>query len=352
MKKFLIDESQKEEILKKHQDFKKSLSETVIKRIYNSKKILSEQSDPIFIDNRTIEQVKSDCVTDPTVKAIITSIEIKGKKIPGIKVNGGPDNVRIYTNEKNEMFGGYNWYVLNTPETKILKGPYKWTCSPKKGPDPNAGDIENLLKSGVWFKKEDLVKQGMSDDELDSNWIQHPKYKNLYKRQGVGPSKSSGFDTNQQAFVDAWMKNPEVADNINRGIYNINPSAADFATGQWRVDNYFIADNSENYFPADSKGVKGLKVYFNNAKVTENLSRENCRAKIKEFADKYKLRNSKPQSSQWISSNRAFVQQCADNFKFGGALSKIDDDLNLVGGMIEGGAGNSSPWHINLKNKL
>jgi len=218
--------------------------------------------------------------------------------------------------------------------------------------DPNTGDIENLLKSGVWFKKEDLAKQGTSDDELASNWTQHPKYKNLYKRQGVGPSKSSGFDTNQQSFVDAWMKNPEVADNINRGIYNINPSAADFATGQWRVDNYFIADNSENYFPADSKGVKGLKVYFNNAKVTETLSRENCRAKIKEFADKFKLRNSKPQSSQWITTNRAFVQQCADNFKFGGALSKIDDDLNLVGGMIEGGAGNSSPWHINLDKKL
>jgi hypothetical protein len=352
MKKFLIDESQKEEILKKHQDFKKSLSETVIKRIYNSKKILKEESDPIFIDNRTIEQVKADCVTDPTVKAIITSIEIKGKRIPGIKVNGGPDNVRIYTNEKNEMFGGYNWYVLNTAETKILKGPYKWTCPAKKGPDPNASDIENLLNSGVWFKKEDLAKQGISEDELSSNWTQHPKYKNLYKRQGVGPSKSTGFTSDQKAFVKAWMENPEVADNINRNIFKINPTAEDFASGQWRVDNYFIADNSENYFPADSKGVKGLKVYFNNARVIEDLTRGNCKAKIKQFVDAYKMRASKPQSTQWISSNRAFVQQCADRFKFGGPLSNMDNDLNLVGGMIEGGAGSNSPWHINLNKKL
>jgi len=225
-------------------------------------------------------------------------------------------------------------------------------AQPKPKVDLNAGDIENLIKSGVWFKKEDLFKQGISQDELESNWAQHPKYKNLYKRQGVGPSKSDGFTSEQQSFVDAWMENPEVADSINRGIYKINPSAADFATGQWRKENYFIADNSEDYFPADSKGVKGLKVYFNNAKVTENLSRENCRVKIKEFADKFKLRDSKPQSAQWISSNRAFVQQCADNFKFGGALSNIDNDLNLVGGMIEGGAGNSSPWHINLRKKL
>jgi hypothetical protein len=348
MKKILIDESQKEEILKKHEDLKKSLSETIVKRIYDSKKILSEQSDPIFIDNRTIEQAKSDCVSDPSVKALLTLF--KGK--PAIKVIGGPDNIRIYTNEKNENFGGYNWYVLNTPETKILKGPFKWTCSPKKGPDPNADDIKNLLNSGIWFTKEDLVKQGISEDELSSNWTQHPKYKNLYKRQGVGPSKSNGLTKDQEAFVNAWMKNPDVADNINRNIFKINPSAEDFASGQWRVDNYFIADNSENYFPADSKGVKGLKVYFNNAKVTEELTRENCRAKIKQFADAYKMRSSKPQTSQWISSNRAFVQQCADNFKFGGALSKMDDDLNLIGGMVEGGAGSNSPWHINLSKKL
>ena len=218
MKKFLIDESQKEEILKKHEDFKKSLSETVIKRIYNSKKILKEQSDPIFIDNRTIEQVKADCVTDPTVKAIVTSIQIKGKKIPGIKVNGGPDNVRIYTNEKNEMFGGYNWYVLNTPETKILKGPFKWTCSPKKGPDPNAGDIENLIKSGVWSKKEDLFKQGISQDELESNWAQHPKYKNLYNPENFFMAKEGGGAGNNWAagYCEGEKYYEDIIDMIDR----------------------------------------------------------------------------------------------------------------------------------------
>lgn len=347
MKKIFINETQKNEILKLHEDLKKSLVEKVTKSISESRKILSEQADPIFIDNRTIEQVKKDC-TDPGVKSIITFF---GKK-PAIKVIGGPDNIKVFTNEINTQLGGYNWYVLNTAETKILKGPYKWTCEPKKGPDPNASDIENELQSGIWFKKEDLVKQGITEFELSSNWTQHPKYKNLYKRQGVRGSKTGGFTTEQQAFVDAWMKNPENADNVQRGIFNINPSAADFATGQWRKENYFIADNSEDYFPADESGRKGLKVYFNNSKVTEELTRQNCKVKIKEFADKYKLRNSKPQSSQWITATKAFVQQCVDNFKFRGTLSKVDDDLNLLGGMVEGGAGNSSPWHINLSKKL
>jgi hypothetical protein len=333
MKKFLIEESEKTKILSMH-------------------KVLMK------------EQNSSEEIEEQDVKGGINSEEDILRK--SIKA-GCLKNGKILTNADRSKFvyrattkSGKEVDFLGDMSYKFKDGSKsgKWVCKaldvvqPQPQVDPNAGDIENLLKSGVWFKKEDLAKQGISEDELVSNWTQHPKYKNLYKRQGAGPSKSSGFDTNQQSFVDAWMKNPEVADNINRGIYNINPSAADFATGQWRVDNYFIADNSENYFPADSKGVKGLKVYFNNAKVTEKLSRENCRVKIKEFADKFKLSNSKPQSSQWITTNRAFVQQCADNFKFGGALSKIDDDLNLVGGMIEGGAGNSSPWHINLNKKL
>jgi hypothetical protein len=346
MKKFLVDESQKEEILKKHEDFKKSLSETVIKRIYNSKKILKEQSDPIFIDNRTIEQVKADCVTDPTVKAIVTSIQIKGKKIPGIKVNGGPDNVRIYTNEKNEMFGGYNWYVLNTPETKILKGPFKWTCSPKKGPDPNAGDIENLIKSGVWFKKEDLVKQGVTLDELTDNYEKHKSY-DLYKPKNSSNKRTSGFNPKQQSFVNKWENASIENTQIPEKFFKINPTDDDFAGGQFRENYSFTAPNSTGTF-----GTDGLKVYYNGSQVTERLSRENCRVKIKDFADKYKLRNDRPQTAQWIAYNRIFVQQCANKFKFGGPLSNIDNDLNLVGGMIVGGAGNGTEWHIKLSKKL
>jgi hypothetical protein len=329
--KILIKEEEKNVILEMHSKIKNN-------------KIVSEQASSTGIDAQ--------------LQAFIDDGRVANGKV--VQLNSTNPQLKFAIKQESTKTPGKFRYLfidkriatLENGKFVFMKDAVWQPGQPSPKVDPNSGDIENLLKSGIWFKKEDLAKQGISEDELSSNWSQHPKYKNLYKRQGVGPSKSTGFTGDQQSFVDAWMKNPEVADNINRGIYKINPSAADFATGQWKVDNYFIADNSENYFPADSKGVKGLKVYFNNAKVTEKLSRENCRAKIKEFADKFKLRNSKPQTAQWISSNRAFVQQCADNFKFGGALSKIDDDLNLVGGMIEGGAGNSSPWHINLDKKL
>jgi len=124
MKRILINETEKNEILNQHKDFKKILEE---KKINLDKGLMIEQrvQDPIFLDKFTISQVISKCVTNPGVKAVNTLF--KGK--PAIKVVSGPDNVKIYTNEPNTNFGGYNSYILNTDETKILKGPMSWKCS-------------------------------------------------------------------------------------------------------------------------------------------------------------------------------------------------------------------------------
>jgi hypothetical protein len=356
MKNFLIDENEKNEILKKHKELKNSLTETVldrIKTVENFRATLSEQSEPIFIDTRTANQAMKDCVTDPSVKANL--YVFKGK--PAIKVNGGPDNIRIYTNEPNQNFGGYNWYVLNTAETKILKGPYTWSCQAKPGPNPNQTDIDNLIKSGVWVKKEDLVKQGMSQDEIASNYQPHPKYNFLYKRQVNGPSKTNTFTTDQQSFVDAWSKqNPEAGKNLETEVYKTNPSAADFASGRWTKDNYFIAAGSEPYFPADDKGVKGLKIYFDLSKLGEN-TRENCRAQIKDFVDKYRkhLGGEEP-NAQEFATQKAFVKRCKYTHKFGGPLSQIDDYLRLLSGETYDGTkgpsrydsdGQPNKWLIN-----
>ena len=124
MKRILINETEKNEILNQHKDFKKILEE---KKINLDKGLMIEQrvQDPIFLDKFTISQVISKCVTNPGIKAVNTLF--KGK--PSIKVVSGPDNVKIYTNEPNTNFGGYNSYILNTDETKILKGPMSWKCS-------------------------------------------------------------------------------------------------------------------------------------------------------------------------------------------------------------------------------
>ena len=124
MKRTLINENEKNEILNQHKDFKKILEE---KKISLNKGLVIEQriQEPIFLDKFTISQVISKCVKNPNVTAI--NAKFKGK--PAIKVISGPDNVKIYTNEPNTDFGGYNSYILNTAENKILKGPMSWKCS-------------------------------------------------------------------------------------------------------------------------------------------------------------------------------------------------------------------------------
>jgi len=124
-----INKIEKNEILNQHKDFKKILEE---KKISLNKGLMVEQrsQDPIFLDKFTMNQVISKCVTNPGIKAIYTTFTGKdGVVKPAIKVNSGPDNVKIYTNEPNTNFGGYNSYILNTDETKILKGPMSWKCS-------------------------------------------------------------------------------------------------------------------------------------------------------------------------------------------------------------------------------
>ena len=348
MKKFTIDESQKNEILKQHEDLKKSLVESVIKKIETAKEFLVEQAEPIFIDTRTITKVKSDC-TKPSVKSNLTLF--KGK--PAIKVIGGPDDVRIYTNEPNTNFGGYNWYVLNTNETKILKGPYSWSCPAKQGPDPNAGDVTQEVTTG-WTKREDL--KNVSDAELVDLYDQHPKYKNLWRLK-VGKDKKGGFTDDQLAFINAWTgSTPETKAKFSNDAYKINPAAADFATGQWTRNNYFIAPGSEVYFPADEKGQKGLKVYINVSKLGVDPTRENCRAAIKTFVNMYKEHiGGKEPDAKLFAETKSLVRLCKATVKFGGPFSKIDDDLRLLAGQtVDGTKGptsldsqnNPNPWRI------
>jgi len=349
MKNFLINENEKNEILRKHEDLKKSLTETVsnrIKSVSNFRETLSEQEDPIFIDNRTAEQVKKDCVTDPSVKANLYIF--KGK--PAIKVNGGPDNIRIYTNEPNQNFGGYNYYVLNTAETKILKGPFKWSCPAKKGPDPNAGDIEREIATGNYVDKKTL---NIPDSELVQTYEQHPKYKNLWKKKAT-VNKTKGFEEDQQAFIDAWIGSTEETKNkFSTDAYKYNPTAADFATGQWTRDNYFIAPGSEVYFPADEKGQKGLKIFINVNKLSKEPNRENCRAAIKTFVNMFKQsQGGKQPEAQVFADTKALTKLCKATMKFGGPFSKVDDDLNFLAGQtVDGRKGPSALDSQGIENK-
>ena len=156
MKRTLINENEKNEILNQHKDFKKILEE---KKISLNKGLVIEQriQEPIFLDKFTISQVISKCVKNPNVTAI--NAKFKGK--PAIKVISGPDNVKIYTNEPNTDFGGYNSYILNTAENKILKGPMSWKCSKLYQED----DAKTAADKKAEEEKKAQIQQGLTTQQ-------------------------------------------------------------------------------------------------------------------------------------------------------------------------------------------
>ena len=358
MKNFLIDENEKNEILKKHKELKNSLTETVldrIKTVENFRATLSEQSEPIFIDTRTAKQAMKDCVTDPSVKANL--YVFKGK--PAIKVNGGPDNIRIYTNEPNQNFGGYNWYVLNTAETKILKGPYTWSCQAKQGPNPNADDIQREITAG-WKERKDFPN--VSDAELAQLYIKHPKY-DLYKPKTQN-NKQSGYTEDQQAWIKVWgTKEDTKTGMLNALVYKTKLTPEESASGEW-VDAG-IAPGSEKIFPDgglhiwEKQTLKNVNTdVLKDILANQTIDIETCRQNVLSYFNLYNRRNSVPVTAKQLDGAKRVVQACADTYynKWGivGSLKKGEGNksLNHYIDVLRGGAGGPSPYGDDAKWKL
>lgn len=250
------------------------------------------------------------------------------------------------------VYGNYTFDVVKrNPDGSIISVSENnpWACSALKtslesvqselqANTPEALDIKNLIGAG-WETIDSLRKKRKTPDEIETLYQKHPNYP-LYKYKG-DPNRIAGYTDEQNEFITAWTADPEVADNIKRQVYKINPTAKDFATGDWKLDTFFIAPNSDKFFQG------GLKVYFNLSKKPEP-TRSTCKSMIKDFADKYKRKDSNPPTAQYINYTRGFIQDCVNKYKFGGPLSGLNDELKLLGGVTTGGAGRRSPWHIQL----
>jgi hypothetical protein len=226
-----------------------------------------------------------------------------------------------------------------------------WSPGPARPKvDPNAEDMktdfERELATGNWKDRKDI---NIPDSELVQTYEQHPKHKNLWKKKAT-VNKSSGFTEDQQAFIDSWTgSTDETKNKFSTNAYKFNPTAADFATGQWTRDNYFIAPGSEVYFGADEKGQKGLKIFINVNKLSKEPNRENCRAAIKTFVNMFKQsQGGKQPEAQVFADTKAMVKLCKATMKFGGPFSKVDDDLKFLAGQtIDGYKG---PIALDSKN--
>ena len=326
--KILIKEEEKKIILEMHSQEKKSA-------------ILVEQSNDIQSQLQAF-------VDDGRVKGNVVKLTFKD-----------PSYQFAIKQESTKTPGKFRYLFINKSVgvsgdggITILKDT-NWTPGqPAQKEDPNTGDIEREVATGNWIDRKNI---NVPTSELEQTYEQHPKYKNLWKLKST-TNKLGGFTPDQQSFINAWTgSTKETENNFTTKAYKINPSAADFATGQWTRDNFFIAPGSEVYFPADEKGVKGLKVFINVSKLTEKkeANRENCRGAIKTFVNMYRqsLGGVEP-NAQVFADTKALVKLCKATVKFGGPFSKVDDDLKLLSGItVDGVPGPSRLNSDNTPNK-
>jgi len=314
--KILIEDVEKNSILEMHSKMKKN-------------KVVSEQVQPEI---------------DAQLQAFVDDGRAVGTVVPMNSTN--PQLKFAIKQESTKTPGKFRYLFIDKRVGMMENGKFIfvkdaiWSPGPAKPKvDPNAADMKTdfgrELATGNWKERQDI---NIPDSELVQTYEQHPKHKNLWKKKAT-VNKSSGFTEDQQAFIDAWTgSTEETKKKFSTDAYKYNPSAADFATGQWTRDNYFIAPGSESYFPADEKGKKGLKIFINVNKLSKEPNRENCRAAIKTFVNMFKqAQGGKQPEAQVFADTKALVKLCKATMKFGGPFSKVDDDLNFLAGQTVDG---------------
>jgi hypothetical protein len=314
--KILIEDVEKNSILEMHSKMKKN-------------KVVLEQVQPEI---------------DAQLQAFVDDGRAVGIVVPMNSTN--PQLKFAIKQESTKTPGKFRYLFIDKRVGMIENGKFifvkdaVWSPGPaKQKVDPKAEDMKTdsgrEVATGSWTDRKDI---NIPDSELVQTYEQHPKHKNLWKKKAT-VNKSSGFTEDQQAFIDAWMgSTPDIEEKVKEKAYKFNPTAADFATGQWTRDNYFIAPGSEPYFPADEKGKKGLKIFINVNKLDKEPNRENCRAAIKTFVNMFKqAQGGKQPEAQVFANTKALVKLCKATMKFGGPFSKVDDDLNFLAGQTVDG---------------
>jgi hypothetical protein len=330
--KILIEDVEKNSILDMHSKMKKN-------------KVVSEQVGQPGIDAQ--------------LQALVDDGRVVGTVVPMNSTN--PQLKFAIKQESTKTPGKFRYFFIDKRVGVIENGAFTfvkdavWSPGPAKPKvDQNAVDMKTdfarEVATGNWKDRKDI---NIPDSELAQTYEQHPKHKSLWKKKAA-VNKVSGFEPDQQSFVDAWIgSTEEMRKKFSTDAYKYNPSAADFATGQWTRDNYFIAPGSEVYFPADEKGQKGLKIFINVNKLSKEPNRENCRAAIKTFVNMFKQsQGGKQPEAQVFADTKALVKLCKATMKFGGPFSKVDDDLNFLAGQtVDGYKGPTAVDSQGIENK-
>lgn len=184
-------------------------------------------------------------------------------------------------------------------------------------------DIARELEQYGWKKRADIA---VTDTELSQLYQKHPKY-DLYKLK-VNTAKQGGYTPEQQAFINQWKTEKGYVEKL---------TPEQLASGTYQKVN---VQGSEQYFPG------GLIMYKPAAGVQDKKA---CRDKVKQYYDYWKTKREDIPQSQF-DSLKSQVQACANQFdgKWGGVFSNVDNYIKTLRGGTGGplSYGEDAKWRL------
>jgi hypothetical protein len=336
MKKFLIEEIEKNKILSMH------------KALMNEQKISLEEQD---------------------VKAGINSQEdILRKSVQA----GCLRNGKILTNADRSKFvyrattkSGKEVEFLSDMTYKFRDGSKsgRWDCpqlsnleASQAAAQQTAADIESKIQSEIkkgWKKIETLKSEGVDLTTLDKVFdkivignvaLFRPKGSSTTFTPGTS---TSDFNNDQQSFVDTF---------IAKG-YKLNPTRLE--------QNSLVKVTGEQLGAPADLFPNGLVMWYDPNKQStisggensilsdildnQSINRTTCRKNVKDFFELYRRRNSTQVDPATVDRAKRIVQACRDEHygKWGVTGGKnVDDMLDILSGRKEGGPISTGPTSI------
>jgi hypothetical protein len=301
MKKFILKESEKEEILKKHLEFKNILD--------RKKNLVSEQSQKLTGD-ALIEKAIEVCdkLKSGTIKPL------KGKDDKGnmvnekcIKLVATSDNLPKYLKDDILVFKNNMTYDVYDGKKAVnnnweKKGTYSWACknlttaqqpiapTPPEPPKPSQ-DVQ-YLGGYTATKPKDYDLNPNNYDTRTIGGVLY--YRNKTQSSYVNPEKEKYENQDQKDYIES----------LTTAKYTINPLVSQ-RSGLVKINFETVDSESKNLFP------QGLTAYINRSEFTKDDRK--CKKLIDDYWEEYLVGLPYKEGAIKFNMDKAKVQYCVSS---------------------------------------
>ena len=319
MKKFIVEDIEKDVILKMH------------------KSLLKEQTQDVNLV-KLRQAVIAGCLKNGSLKVNKSTGEYFYRK-PSVKDSG--KEVDFFANMTYKFSDGSKsgkWKCDEIAQMKVT------AAQAAQQQAANTEDINRMKKEGGWQEANELKT---TRENLDNPQMFEKKVVSgvtLY-RPVISSGVSAGLTPEQ---IKVVKKYTDLGGKLRK---DLDAEEAETWTSKvvYPAGTLFSQDLVMFFPPSNVKGTEGSKVDSEFKKAVTNqtpTSKSDCRDTIEAYYEAWRTKQRIEQST--LLPMKEKVQACANYFegKWGGALSKIDNYIEILRGDREGGPLSDSKWRI------